>query len=211
MKFFFFVTHLMFAFHVLNAQNGYVKLKDPDSTLVGFVRLYVPVANGPHGLEVWRDKRDPEPMRISKTEISEYAINKDTFRILHQFKPFASASTFYEYIEAQVVSGGKVTLLSIVNYQDPGSATIFMGGDLGPLAIDIVAWRNDLQRIMGAQSKMYVLENRNGYSAVSPRKKELRESLLDFFPDKFVEKYESVYGEVNYRHLDDMVRFYNSK
>jgi hypothetical protein len=211
MKLLLFLAQLIFAFQTLSAQNGYVKFKDSDSTLVGFVRPYIPVVQGPHGLEVWRDKRDPEPIRISKAEIAEYAINNDTFRILHQFKPFPSASTFYEYIEAQIVTRGKVTLLSIVNYNDPGSATIYMGGGLVPVAIDMIAWRNDIQRIMGAQSKMYVLENRNGYSAVSPKKKELKVILLDYFPDKFVVKYESVYGEVNYRHLDDMVRFYNSK
>jgi hypothetical protein len=193
------------------AQNGYVKLKNSDSTIVGYIKRYVPVGNGPQGIEVWKTKTDKNPRRIPKTEIYEFAIKKDTFRILHQFQPFPSASTFFEYLEAKVVSRGKVTLLSVENYADPGSVSTFTGGGLVPVAIDAATGNLEFQKIMGSRSQMYVLENAAGYNAVSPRKNDLKETLLDYFPDKFVEKYAEKFGEITYRSLDEMVTFYNSK
>ena len=191
-------------------QNGYVCLKSGDSTIVGYVRRYKPEVAGAEGIEVWRDKKDRQPLRIPKTAIAEFAINTDTFRILHQFRPFQEVQAFYEYIEAKIVSRGRVTLLVITNYPDPGSVSNYTGGGIIPEVIDHTTGAS-LKKVMGFHSKMYVLEDTNGRDAVAPDKAALKETLLDYFPDRFVEKYFSKFGEVTYKTLDDMVRFYNSK
>jgi hypothetical protein len=210
MKFLIVPILLILAGHVVTAQNGYIKLKDSDSTLVGFVRPYMSVTNAPGGLEFWRNKKDKDPLRIPKTEISEFAIKTDTIRVLHQFKPFEEVQTFYEFIEARVVSRGKVSLLVVTNFSDPDRISSFTGGGIVPAALDATVGYT-VEKVMNLHSKMYVLEDRNGYAAVAPQRERLRESLLDYFPDKFVEKYEATFGEVTYRTLDEMVKFYNSR
>jgi hypothetical protein len=186
---------------ILPAQNGYVKLKDNDSTLVGFVRTYI-AANGLQGVEVWRTKKDKDPLKIPKPEIHEYAIKKDTFRVLHQFKPFLHTRTFFEYVDARVLSNGKIKLLIIDNYQNAARISTYTGGGLVPAIID---------EAMGNYTYMYVLENKDGYSALSSRKTELKETLLDYFPDKYIEKYIEVNGQIAYKSITDLVTLFNSK
>lgn len=74
-------------------QNGYVKL-DNDSTVIGYLRYYVSTKDGHRGIELWRTKSDKNPLKIPKWIINEYAIKNDTFKVLHQFKPFPETKTF---------------------------------------------------------------------------------------------------------------------
>jgi hypothetical protein len=210
MKYFVSLILLILTAELATAQNGYIKLKDSDSTLVGFIRRYIPTTDAPHGLEFWRNKKDKTPLRIPKTEIYEFAIKTDTIRVLHQFKPFDEVQTFYEYIEAKLVTRGKVTLLVVTDFSDPESISRLTGGGVAPAILDATVGYT-VEKVMNMHSRMYVLENRNGFSAVAPQRERLKETLLDYFPDKFVEKYEATFGEINYRTLDEMVRFYNSR
>ena len=73
--------------HSTWGQNGYVKLNN-DSTLVGYLKYYHSIQDGSLGIEFWQTKKDKNPRKISRQVIDEYAIKKDTFKVLHQFKPF---------------------------------------------------------------------------------------------------------------------------
>jgi hypothetical protein len=188
--------------HALFAQNGYVKLKNYDSTIVGFLRSYTAVNGGLQGIEVWKTKKDKDPVKYPKTDIFEYAIKKDTFRVLHQFKPFQTTQTYFEHVDAKVISRGKVSLLLIENYVNAARISNYTGGGLVPGVID---------ELMENYSYMYILEDKDGYSGVSSKKDQLKETLLDFFPDKYVAKYSEVNGKINYHSLPDLVKLYNSK
>ena len=59
---------------------------------------------------------------------------------------------------------------------------------------------------------MYLIEDRTTglLKAIPSRKDELKEALLDFFPELYIIKYAEVKGEINYKSLPDLVKLYNS-
>ena len=184
-------------------QNGYIKLDD-DSTLVGYLRHYVSPKDGHQGIEFWRTKKDKDPMRIPRRMINEYAIKKDTFKVLRQFKPFQDTQTYFELVDAKLKSRGKVNLYMIENYQNTNRVSTYTGGGIIPAIID---------ESLGNHAFMYILEDRKtGFIKALPSKKEkLKESLMDFFPEKYILKYSEVKGEINYKSVPDLVRLFNSK
>lgn len=189
-----------FAFHA-SAQNGYLKLTN-DSTFTGYLKYYASVSDGRPGIEFWRTKNDKSPRRIPKQQISEYAIRKDTFKVLHKFKPFHDGDTYFEIADAKLKSSGKINLYIVDNSQNRVST--YTGGGLIPAIID---------ESSGNHPFLYLLEdNRSGYiGALSSKKDKLREALRDFFPDAYLTKYAEVKGEIKYKSVPDLVKLYNSR
>jgi len=60
---------------------------------------------------------------------------------------------------------------------------------------------------------MYILEDeKTGLLRALPSKKDrLIESLKEFFPEKYITKYNEVKGVINYKSVPDVVKLYNSK
>jgi hypothetical protein len=189
--FLFFMTYLFGL--VALGQNGYIKLKN-DSIRVGYLRSYVSFEDGHQGIELWRTKSDKKPLKIPKHDIDEYAIKKDTFRVLRNFKPFQDSKEYFEMVDAKLQARGKINLYVIENYKTtttvtPTGGTMSYGFDL------------------------YVLEDiETGIIKGLPFKKEkLVESLIEFFPEKYVSKYTSVKGKITHKSVPDLVRLFNSK
>ena len=184
-------------------QNGYVKF-DNDSILVGYLRYYVSIMDGHQGIELWRTKKDKEPLKIPKRSVNEYSIKKDTFKVLHQFKPFHDTQTYFELVDAKLKSSGKVNLYIIENYQNTNRISTYTVGGLIPAIID---------ESLGNYTYIYILEDKEtGLLKALPSKKEkLKESLIIFFPEKYILKYDQVKGKINYKSIPDLVKLYNSK
>jgi hypothetical protein len=165
----------------LVAQNGYVILNERDAPIIGYLKYFHAISDGQQGIEVWKTKKDKDPLQLKMSQIFEYAIKKDTFRILHNFKPFPRTSTYFDIVEGEIVARGKVNLLLIKNYQNPSRVSTYTGGGLIPAIID---------ESMANYSYMYVLEDPSGYlRAVSPKDEQFKDALLDFFPEGFISKY----------------------
>jgi hypothetical protein len=192
---------LVFTSISLFGQNGYVTL-DNDSTLIGYLKYYVSTKDGHEGIELWRAKNDKEPLRIPMRSITGYAIKKDTFKTLKQFKPFQDNQSYFELVDARLKHGGKVNLYVIEN--NANRVSTYTGGGLIPAIID---------ESLGNYSFLYILEDKKtGYlKAISSKKEKLIKSLMDFFPEKYILKYSEVKGEINYRSIPDLVKLYNSK
>jgi hypothetical protein len=186
----------------LTAQNGYVILNERDEVIAGYLKYFHAVSDGQQGIEVWKTKKDKAPLKVPMNRIFEYAIRKDTFRVLQNFKPFPESSTYFDLVDAEIVVRGKVNLLLIRNYRNPSRVSTYTGGGLIPAIID---------ESMGNYSFMYVLEDVTGYMrAVSPKGKLLEEALLDFFPKEYLEKSSSVSQGVKYKDLPGLVKEYNA-
>ncbi len=99
-------------------QNGYVILKN-DSTISGYLRYYTSINDGHQGIELWRTKKDKDPLKISRQTINEYAIKKDTFKVLHHFVPFQGDKTYFEIVDAKLMARGKVNFYITENFQNP--------------------------------------------------------------------------------------------
>jgi hypothetical protein len=108
----FIVLIITFVSFRVSGQNGYVKLIDSDSTMFGFIKRLTP------GLELWRSKKDKNPLKILLNNVQEYAINKDTFRILRNFKLYEDRDDYFDFIETKVISKGKVNLFIVDNYRN---------------------------------------------------------------------------------------------
>lgn len=186
------------------AQNGYVKLAGDNSVIVGYLKYFTDVSSGQQGIEVWRSKRDKAPLQLSKTVVHEYAIKKDTLRVIQNFRPFDHSQTYFDLAEANILSRGKVNSLVIKNYQNPSRISTYTGGGLVPAILDAS---------MGNVTYMYVLENNStGYlRALSTKREALLEALRDFFPDEYLAKYEQSEQEIKYKSIPELVKFYNSK
>lgn len=184
-------------------QNGYIRLKN-DSILIGFIRHATLENSGERGLEFWRSKTDKNPRKISKGDIIEYAIKKDTFKVIHQFKPFESDDTYFEVAEAQLLSSGNVWLYKLeIN---PNNKNIPLGSGGGVSNIPVRIYINNY-------SVIYLLEypKTNDVRALPTEDDKLHEALKDFFSERFITRYEEVKGKIKYRTIPDLVKFYNSK
>lgn len=188
----------------LHAQSGYIKV-NKDSTIVGFLRYYVGIRDGRPGYELWRTKTDKNPIKIPKAEIYEYAIKNDTFKVLQQFKPFPDSDTYFELVDAELKNSGKVNLYVIANYVNAQSVSVYNGGGVIPAII--------LDSNMGHYSYIYILEDprTNSLRALPSKHDELLEALMDFFPEKYITKYETVKGKITYKTVPDVVELYNSR
>ena len=187
----------------LCGQNGYVKLMN-DSVIVGYLKYYNSARDGHQGIELWRTKKDKSPLRITKEELSEYAIKGDTFKVLHQFKPFPEAQAYFEVVDARLKSSGKVNLYIIENYQSASRVSTYTGGGLIPALID---------ESTGNLPYIYVVEDKkiNYLKALPAKKAKLQEVLMDFFPERYILKYAEVKGEIDYKAIPDLVQLYNSR
>lgn len=190
-----------------NAQNGYIKFHE-DSTLVGYLKYFNSLQDGEQLIEFWETKKDKSPDRYHKGEIIEYAISKDTFRILKYFRPFESEEIHFEVIEAEVVQSGRIELLKIRN---PYYRSNYVGGGLAGAAVTISL--DLLDKSLENTPVIYVLrESINNYMRGVPEKdKKFNEVIRDFFPEAAIESFEKNNGKVKIRNLKALVQYYNLK
>jgi hypothetical protein len=200
---FIFVVLLYVIAFDIQAQNGYIITLDADSAVYGYLKRYVSYSKPEQGIELWKTKKDKNPQRIATTDIFEYAIKKDTFRVLQNFKPFPGESLNFDLIEATVVCRGKLDLYIIEHFTNPKAISNATMGGLIPALID-AGFKN--------LNYMYILEESETryMRAVSPKNKKFDEVLSDFFPAEFLDTYRKNHKKINYDSLPDMVKSYNT-
>lgn len=189
------------------AQNGYIKI-EKDSILVGFLRYYISYMDGQQLIEYWRTKTDKEPIKISKRDIIEYAIKKDTFIVLHQYSPFENSDLYFELADAKKKISGKINLYWVPN-NDPNRVNVstVTGGGLIPGIIDAA-----IDKKSDHYDMLYMLENRKtgGIRPIPKNKERLEESLTNFFPQEIIQEYRNKKGTINYQNLPGLVKYYNA-
>lgn len=185
-------------------QNGYVILNESDSIITGYLKSFRAVSNGEDGIEVWRNKRDKSPLKVLKSQLFEYAIKDDTFRVFQEYKPFHTTDTYFDVVDAKLISRGKINLFIIEHYVNHQRISTYTGGGLIPAIIDAN---------MGNFDYMYILEHNTtgNLRALSSKRETLWETLRDFFPDQYLIKYEEVKGPIKYQTIPALVKLYNSK
>lgn len=185
-------------------QNGYIILNETDSVISGYLKSFRTVSSGEQGIEVWRNKKDKHPLKVLKTQLFEYAIKEDTFRVFQEFKPFHTTDTYFNVVDAKLISRGKVNLFIIEDYVNHERISTYTGGGIIPAIIDAN---------MGNFNYMYILEHNTtgNLRALSSKKEALWETLRDFFPDQYLLKYEEVKGPIKYQNIPALVKLYNSK
>jgi len=182
----------------LSAQYGYVKLHENDSLLRGYLRFYYPVS-GSRGYELWKNKNDKHPRRLTLDMITELAIKKDTFKIFRSLTPFQNSEVYIELVRGQIISRGKVILYEIREFKNPNGIAPNGGTYI----------RDENFSITG----FYMIEDRStGYlKAISADKEKMNQTLHEFFPEKYLTKYREVKGKIKYKTIPDLVKLYNSK
>ncbi len=168
-----------------SAQKGYIRL-DNDSVVFGFVRFYLSHDDGQRWVEVWKTKTDKKPFKTLNSHVIGYALKKDTFKVLRDFKPFQNRGLYYKTVDAKLVASGKINLYSF--YETTS------GGFGAPMS----------------SVEYFILEdNETKFLKALPSAD--KEVLFEFFPQRYVSKYEEVKGKIKYKNIPDLVKLYNSK
>jgi hypothetical protein len=203
---------LIFFSTSLYAQKGYVKFDSGDSIASGYVRQYISHTDGQAGIEVWKTKTDKHPRRFRKSEIVEYAVKHDTFKVLQHYKPFADLDSkiYFEQVEAKLILRGKLDLYQIKNFRRNRN-TVLSGGISGSPNIGFII--PDIDPEIGITSSIYILEDRKAglMRALPSKRKMLDNALQEFFPEKFVLRYSQQKEAIKYNTIPQMVKLYNSK
>jgi hypothetical protein len=194
------LTILVLTTWPLKGQNGYIKFSK-DSVVYGYLRPYTSFLDGHKGIELWKEKRDSNPLKIKKSDIFEYAIRKDTIRIFRSFTPFADENIHFEMMEVQLVSSGKVNLFvyKFINHK----RKTYMGTMPG----------TNQPNFVSSYDELYILEDPSiDYVRTLPEgTKKLKDALMDFFPERYLIRYAQEKGEITYRKIPALVKLYNSK
>jgi hypothetical protein len=206
----FIVLIITFVSFNVSGQNGYVRLVDSDSIMFGFIRKYTPATGKYIGLELWRTKRDKSPLKILLNNVQEYAIKKDTFRILRNFKLYEDRDDYFDLIETKVISKGKVNLYIVDNYRNQTRQMMLAQPTLPNDPYTTARVIIDQSR--GNLPYVYILENQSGFVKTLPTNKEkLRTALMDFFSERYLQKYGELKQEIKYKTIPALVKLYNSK
>ena len=197
----------------LFGQNGYIITAQKDTTIFGYIKRYTSISDGHRGLELWKDKRDKNPFRIPLNNIFEYAINKDTFRILHDNEAYENGDIYLELIDAKLLSRGKVNLFIIDDIKNQSRQSALRDDKnypYSPLDGHTRVMRDQLQ---GHYTYIYILQdNETGYTKTLPSNKEkLNKVLHGFFSENYLKKYNEYKGEITYKSVQLLVTLYNSK
>ncbi|MBL0740257.1 hypothetical protein [Chryseolinea lacunae] len=203
------VTTLCLMNIALHAQNGYVIFKN-DSVKRGFIK-YIRMPSGKPGFELWKTKKDKTPLKIPKDALKEYAVNKDTFKILYGFRPFPKEDLSFAMVEAKVVAQGKIELLHILAY--PQEQVMFNGTVSGTAGPGIMPFTMPLHDYgMDNRKNMYVISDPEHATleGIPANKLKLREALPIFFPDNFLTEYQQKNGVVKYKDLPALVKAFNA-
>lgn len=185
------------------AQYGYVKV-EKDSVIKGFIKPFREVINADEGLEIWKTKKDRSPSKILKRHIQEYAIGKDTIKVVHDYTPFSDEDFYFDNVDARYVRRGKLNLLIIKNFKQFKAVPIHT-----PSAMLLLI----IPKKIGEISYIYILEDKKSrqFRAMPFNQKDLREALLDFFSERFLQLYEQKIEGIKYKSLPKLIEFYNSK
>lgn len=160
----FLVLIFVFSTHFLFGQNGYIHF-GKDSIAEGYLKTYISFMDGRKVVELWKTKKDKNPLKISIRDINGYAIKKDTFKILKQFTPFHNSNLYFEVIEARLKLSGKINLYIIENLGSQSNISTYAGGGLVPALLDAA-----LADTMESESYIYILEGENGLYRAIPSK-----------------------------------------
>jgi hypothetical protein len=185
----------------LYAQNGYVLTID-GGRIEGFLKVQRSFETGELEIELWRNKKDKNPLVYDLYQLQEYGIKKDTFLILTNFYPFEDQPTHFDVLEAKILIRGKIDLLRI-DHSYTTSYSTMMGGGLIPAAIDLIMENYDGPiMILNSDSK--------GLTRVANyKKKEFVNSVNEFFEDDFSLMKKIIAGEYKFKDLKKIVLEYN--
>lgn len=169
------------------SQNGFVKLRN-DSVMKGYLKYTF--SDIGRGIEFWRSKKDKAPLRLRMSDVYEYAINDDTFRVLQNYKPFPDRDLHFDIVEANVLLRGKVDLMVHLR-----NSSLYTGS-----------------RASGVDRHIFVLQNPTSkYIRGIPSGEKFFEALEDFIPYGFLRAYATLYGDrVHYDDIPQIVRLYNA-
>ncbi|HYC85596.1 MAG TPA: hypothetical protein VEB86_10255 [Chryseosolibacter sp.] len=179
-----------------SAQDGYIKFRN-NQLVTGKVKVHYAASVHEHQVEITPAGDEANPKRYHKKDISEYAIHKDTFRILKEFYPYEVEEIYYELIDAKVLRSGKVSLLQIHNsYTSLDKGLFETLHDQNPSQV----------------SYFYVLQDTesNFVKGVPSKKDKFKLVLQEFFSEEVLAAYEKAHGPVHFRDLEKLVAFSNT-
>ena len=165
------------------AQHDYLVLTG-GTVLQGHIKMVRNINNGEPMLELWRTKTDRSPVRYYKSDIDEFAMAGDTFKVLKNFQPFDGEDYFLHDVEAKVVQHGRIELLRAPNPYYHALPAPFPSYEV---TLTISLFNKPINDI----PEIYILHTpRNRFMRGIPEAREkFAEALLEFFTIEEIESF----------------------
>lgn len=194
-------------FSFSNAQTDYLILED-GALLRGYIKTARDINDGQPLLELWQTKTDKSPVRYHRSDVEEFAMSGDTFRILKNFQPFYGEEFFLHDIQAEIIEAGSIELLKATNpyYKDHSWPALYGGA---VVAISISLFNQPIENI----PQIFVLHTpRNNFMRGVPESAEgFREAVMDFFSPEEIKDFVDKNGKLSLRKLRKLVAYVNDR
>ena len=190
-----------------NAQTGYIELED-GTLLKGYIKTVRNINDAQPLLELWKTKTDKAAVRYYRSDVEDFAMAGDTFRILKNFQPFYSEEFFLHDIEAEIIERGRIEPLKATNpYYKNHAWPMLYGGAVA--AISISLFNEPIENI----PELYVLRTpRNNFMRGVPDSAEgFLEAVIDFIPPQEIKDFVDKNGKLNLRKLRKVVTYVNDR
>lgn len=191
---------ILIFFNNSKAQNGYV-ITNTDSLIEGFLKYKRSFETKKFEIELWRTKKDKNPLHYSLTSIKEYAIKKDTFRVVQNFHPFPDEDLLIDVLELSLIVRGKLSLYSTLELKNDHYPIKIHTGS-APMAPSMHYYDKEklITYIIEDDNGNIVALDRNGFDTTLNR-------FLDY--EKYARKVRS--KKFRYKDIPELIRFYNKE
>jgi len=188
---------ILIFFNNSKAQNGYV-ITNTDSLIEGFLKYKRSFETKKFEIELWRTKKDKNPLHYSLTSIKEYAIKKDTFRVVQNFHPFPDEDLLIDVLELSLIVRGKLSLYSTFELKNNYyliRVHIGSGPTPPPIPQD--------------QQIIYIIEDDNG-NVVALHRRDFETTLTRFLDyERYSRKVKT--KKFRYKDIPELIRLYNNE
>lgn len=192
---------------LLFAQNGYLITENGEKK-EGYLRYQISSENGQHEIEYWETFKDKNPKHYTLTDLKEYAIRKDTFKILKGFYPFRESETGIEMIKVSVELRGKINVYSgsITSWQD-GKVIHYTydGSEIGGAPKSLVGYGKYQNT-----EQYWILEDEKGMIALS-RDKPISDLIFFLKDENFIQSRIAKSKKFKYKKVIDLIEEYNKQ
>lgn len=186
--------------NVSNAQYGYIITED-GSVKNGFIKYQRNFHAGHLEIELWKTKNDKAPKRYPLAGLKEYAIKKDTFRVVREFRPFEEVEHSIELIELKIINRGHLNLYETKEQLEKKSWILSRDYDLE------YEFDGSYKVVNRQAAKTYIIDDHKGnFFAVDPDNFE--DDLSEFLNFEKLSK-EVTTKKFKYKHIPELIELYN--
>jgi hypothetical protein len=187
------------------SQKGYI-ITQSDSLKIGFLK-YQRNDKSQLEIELWETKRDKNPKKYLLSELNEYAIKKDTFRVFTNVYPYKGESLFFDILELRIIKKGKLNLYSGFEIDGGIGNDLFIAGTRNTAEAQMALNPSFNLRGFTISKRIFVIEDNTGNIQVINRKDFIDDLSMFLNYDKYSAKLPN--QKLLYDDIPKLIELYN--